>query len=583
MKLDLSRCKKISSDEKSTTFKNPAGHKVVVVHAALSPSERKKVKEFSTKYQDSEEEIKGYAVGGEVEKEEKKSWVPEWMSKPGHQIISEKLAQENAPKISREVAEMSMADPNSPLARDYPGELQNAAKYYGLPAAVGTQSRDPAVATMAPQQELAQPSAPTLAPQAAQSLAPQPQEIPQQSLQVGNYGNALLGDINKARGAANEYANAATQQAQMEMDAAKQQEQFFQKASEDYTQKFGSLNNELKNAISDWQQGHVNPERYMESMSSGKKVATAIGLILGGMGSGLTGQENAAQKFLQQQIDRDIESQKNSIGNKESLVSAYFKQFGNLKEATDMAFAVQTGIYGAKLRQAATKTTSPKAKMDALSAAIELETKASDQIQKIAKQQTLNSVLNMANSGPNTEQGYLQKMNAMRSVDKDLYKEANENYLPGIGVARIKPSDKDKEKIAALDGLKKGLTQLQSRAATIGTTVPGSQADMENKALQSGVMMQAKIALDMGAIQGADMGFLEKMVPNPGAFLTKGTVAQLEATKRSMDKQLDSVYNKLGVDKFQGNKLRVSNGKQTLDIDPNDLQAAMRDGYKRVQ
>ena len=54
----------------------------------------------------------------------------------------------------------------------------------------------------------------------------------------------------------------------------------------------------------------IDPDRFWNDKSTGQKVMATIGLILGGIGSGLTGQPNAALQVLQNQIDKDIESQK---------------------------------------------------------------------------------------------------------------------------------------------------------------------------------------------------------------------------------------------------------------------------------
>lgn len=69
----------------------------------------------------------------------------------------------------------------------------------------------------------------------------------------------------------------------------------------------------------------VNPNRYMEKLSAdGKTPMTTIALILGGIGSGLTGTPNAAQAILEKRIQQDIEAQQTSIKNA-------FEQEGNVR------------------------------------------------------------------------------------------------------------------------------------------------------------------------------------------------------------------------------------------------------------
>jgi len=60
----------------------------------------------------------------------------------------------------------------------------------------------------------------------------------------------------------------------------------------------------------------INPNRYMEKISAdGKGPMTTIALVLGGIGSGLTGQPNAAQSILEKRIQQDIDAQQASIKN----------------------------------------------------------------------------------------------------------------------------------------------------------------------------------------------------------------------------------------------------------------------------
>jgi hypothetical protein len=69
----------------------------------------------------------------------------------------------------------------------------------------------------------------------------------------------------------------------------------------------------------------VNPNRYMQKLSAdGKGPMTMIALVLGGIGSGLTGQPNAAMAFLENRIKEDIDAQQTSIKNA-------FEQEGNAR------------------------------------------------------------------------------------------------------------------------------------------------------------------------------------------------------------------------------------------------------------
>ena len=60
----------------------------------------------------------------------------------------------------------------------------------------------------------------------------------------------------------------------------------------------------------------INPNRLMEKISAdGKGPMTTIALVLGGIGSGLTGAPNAAMSILEKRIQQDIDAQQTSIKN----------------------------------------------------------------------------------------------------------------------------------------------------------------------------------------------------------------------------------------------------------------------------
>jgi hypothetical protein len=122
------------------------------------------------------------------------------------------------------------------------------------------------------------------------------------------------------------------------------------------------LEQERQRLMRDLADGHIDPNHFMGSMDTSSKVTTAIGLILGGMGGGLTGQGNPVQAFLDKQIDRDIQAQQANLNKKESLLSANLKQFGNLRDATEMTRVMMMDGVKLGLQKAAAQAQDPIAK-----------------------------------------------------------------------------------------------------------------------------------------------------------------------------------------------------------------------------
>ncbi len=99
----------------------------------------------------------------------------------------------------------------------------------------------------------------------------------------------------------------------------------------------------------------VDPSHFWNSKNTASKVSTGLGLILGGIGAGLTGGPNLAAQFLQRNIERDLEAQRADLGKKENLLGYMYKKYGNIQDASAASraylmtvIAGQTGLAAAR-------------------------------------------------------------------------------------------------------------------------------------------------------------------------------------------------------------------------------------------
>lgn len=172
---------------------------------------------------------------------------------------------------------------------------------------------------------------------------------------MGNYmkgyqeQRAGIGQEAKAQGQLGE-AQAAIAQEQI------QQQQNFMKHAQD---SYNELNQERQGLVSDVKNNLINPNHYMENMSAVGKAGTMIGMLLSGMGSGVTGQPNMAMDILNKQIDRDIQSQMTNLNQRDTLLKANLQQFGNMRDALNMTRIMQNDIYKAKIEEQAAKSQNP--------------------------------------------------------------------------------------------------------------------------------------------------------------------------------------------------------------------------------
>lgn len=212
-------------------------------------------------------------------------------------------------------------------------------------------------------------------------------------------------------------------------------------ATSDLMQKYQShvkqLDDERQALQDDIKNSHIDPSQYLGSQESGSRIATAIGLMLGGMGGG--GTSNLALDFVNKQIDRDIEAQKANLGKKENLLSANMKQYGNLRDATDMTKIMMNDIVSDQLKAAAAKAATPMAKADALKQLGQLEQQVAPIQQQMALRQMLVHQPGDAKGTPqqNMDAQMQQRLQVLRRLDPAAAKEEEERYVPGVGNASI--------------------------------------------------------------------------------------------------------------------------------------------------
>lgn len=81
----------------------------------------------------------------------------------------------------------------------------------------------------------------------------------------------------------------------------------------------------------------INPNAYLESKSAGGRMATGLGLLLGGGAGGLGGGPNMALDFLNKQIDRNIAAQQARSDQQKTVWGAYQNLYGDQNISTNLA------------------------------------------------------------------------------------------------------------------------------------------------------------------------------------------------------------------------------------------------------
>jgi len=155
------------------------------------------------------------------------------------------------------------------------------------------------------------------------------------------------------------------------------QDQNFIKAKIGDIARFRQERDKLVQELND---GRVDPDRYIKNMSTAGKIATGIGLVMGGIGSGLTGQPNLAFNHFENQIKNDVSSQEQNLGIKRTLLSDHLSTFKNIEDAKDAVQVASRSVLAHKLLAAGTQARSDIARNSLNLTAAQLQAKNEEDI-----------------------------------------------------------------------------------------------------------------------------------------------------------------------------------------------------------
>ncbi len=277
--------KKVSSDENCTTLRHSDGHQLKIAHAKLSPKMRTELEQLPSHEEKSYAkggDVKYFAEGDDVQADQTKPQAPVTINIGGGQPQGQMPVHGNAPN--------------------------------GTPNAL-----------MPPSDQQAQVAPP--APEAP-SLASKPQEAqPDQTQAPAPAANPA--DSAPAQDDQQIQPQAGTMAPPMQDDTHQAVAQH--------------LNQEAQRTEQDIAQGHITPETYKSLFAKKDTLGTIssiFGLMLSGIGSGLTGQPNAALQMMENTINRDLDAQKTSSTNAQNWLR--INQSGELNKQT-IANMVKTG------------------------------------------------------------------------------------------------------------------------------------------------------------------------------------------------------------------------------------------------
>ena len=319
--LNLSQMKKVASDGKSSTFQHPKGHQIVVAHNGISAIQREQIKKMP---------MHKFAGGGSAKTDE----FDDMTQSLNPFLKSDQTAQGYQDAHDRAMASLPTSPDSGSVNSDSDSTPQDA------------QASQPD-----------EPQSPPLA-QASQSQTTPP-AAPAPG--IPNFQDSY----NQGQNAITEQQNIDTQKAKDLAPIAQNEVEQRQKLQGKIDDAHNIFQTAQEKTIQDIKDGYINPNHYVENMSTPSKVATGIGLLLGGFSTPFTHQGNPAMDMLNKQIDRDIASQEANQSSRKTLLGANQEMFKDKILSDNQTRINMNDIYDHRIQLEALKLGTPQAKANA--------------------------------------------------------------------------------------------------------------------------------------------------------------------------------------------------------------------------
>lgn len=326
--MNLAQFKKQKEDKKTVTMAHPDGHSITILKSKLAPIHRKQLEKMPVHLAD----------GGDTSEEETAAPAPP-PAMPGPPSPAPGVYAPPVP-TPIDLPDMSSALPSPPQG-DMQGQMVPPPPMPSPPpSAAPSGEHDNTPPPMPTKQEMPQ----------AKSNAPAGDETGV----VGAYQQGLKG-LKEQQNYVAQAAKARADVEQNDIDARKQ----LQIDAQNNLGAFQKHAQEFKDYAA---ANPIDPKHYVENMGTGQKVATALGLLIGGFTGGFnkTG-VNPAADWLNAQINRDIEGQKSRMDQQKTILGANQELYHDQVLAGNATRMNMNDIYEQKMKMAADKLGTPQA------------------------------------------------------------------------------------------------------------------------------------------------------------------------------------------------------------------------------
>lgn len=333
-----------------------------------------------------------------------------------------------------------------------------------------------------------------------------------------------------------------------------------------------TLDDEYQKAKADYASGQIKPETYKDLYAKKDtlgKIGTIFGLLVGGIGSGLTHQPNALMEMMNKEIDRDLDAQKNSKANQMNFLNAV-----NQHHMTESQIALQglqgketqanIGLIGQKTRGEVLNNAKLQAGLAALTDTGNYMNNLPDGPQKqkaMAAHQMMGNaldqqaqVLNAQSAQAVAERNWQAHNRAMSFAQPEIGKWDAEHHQPGIpGNSSTPLTDANREAISSGTDFDKKLSRFMGwTQGHSGSLSPSDRHTGETMAAElQGAYRQATHG---GVYKEGEQNFISKLIDSePTKFFNNIRVLpQLQALSSEHKARMNNLVSNLGFSGYPG-------------------------------
>jgi len=458
--MDFKDFKKVGSTSTHTTFQHPSGHTIQVAHNSLTPEQRKQLKEIPTQSATErlreERKIKKLNKGtvSEPLKED------EYLGQPPEELSEEDQRKQffkrfDKPRpLTAEEQQFMKSHPSPPSRQEQVIERVSSLLTEPKPEPMYEKMSSQPEPTRMGNLDLNKYIAPQQAQPTAMDIGKTPQEKEiEATSRIAGETKAI--QAKEAEDTAAVYRNA--------MKASIDAGSLMKKEEEDLKYNIDRINKEIISK-------KIDPNRYMANMSTFGKVATALGLILGGIGQGMTGgKENLALRMLEKSIDNDLDAQREELGKKNNLLTAYYRMYGDIQQARAAAKATALQVVQMQAHAISEQSRSQQALKQNELLQAQLETKKQQEISRKAQvvmDQNLSQALKDQTAVPSSDQVYdYIYRNVPEKQQKETIQAYNDYSKAMEQIDVLKQMMKDQQRLNSISSLASPLQRSQELQA----------------------------------------------------------------------------------------------------------------------